>query len=748
MTDRILPKRDADNLTARLEHLEEVNRYTLEVLEMAASVGDFQRSINRLDEPSSILSETRLRLQRLIPFQSTAFFLVNEESSDFQLIECFPFNHGGWIQDEVEYLIEDGTFARVLRANKPVFVYLRDNATQMLLHVMATASRVRGMFAGIPVAAAKNITDVSLSLLSIVLLNSANTLESFELYKRIKEFNAELEDKVHKLTESEHELVLHRTKLEHLVEERTDQLRQSISQLNDEVAERRRAEERLRDSQKLLQDIFFAIPDLLMVRDRNLRIVMSNCELHGMGAPSEDRFGPHCQEAYKGSRTPCDPCPVKEVFASGQVRQVEIAEAHGAVKEVRAFPIRNDAGEVVMVAEHIRDITDRKKMEEEVLRAQKLESIGVLAGGIAHDFNNLLTIILGNISLAKMDRGSFEKTLERLEDTERACLRARDLTKQLLTFARGGVPVKRTVLIGQVLRDASIFALRGSGVKCEFNIADDIWPAEVDEAQINQVISNLIINACQAMPGGGRIKISAQNVCIREDSPLPLEKRDYVQVSFSDNGTGIPEDNLGKIFDPYFTTKAKGSGLGLATVYSIIQRHGGSISVESKQGNGATFTFHLPASPDKSPSSQSESATHFTTKRRVLLMDDEELVRDIAAKMLAYLGYEVETAQDGVEAVKMHQEALEAKQPFDAIILDLTVPGGMGGKDAIGKLLEIDPNVRAIASSGYSDDPVMSDYAAYGYKGIVAKPYKVQELSEALHAVLSGPEDADEEEAS
>jgi signal transduction histidine kinase/CheY-like chemotaxis protein len=737
MTDRISIQRDPKNLEERLEHLEEVNRFTLEVLDMAASVGNFQTSINRLHDPSLILSEARIRLERLIPFECTAFFLVDEASSDFHLFDCAPVEQARRIQHEIDYLIDDGSFARALMADKPVFVYCRDGRTQLLLHVLATTSRVRGMFVGIPVQAAKYIKDVSLSLLSIVLLNSANALESFELYKRIREFNSELEDKVGRLTLSEKELMVHRSKLEEAVEERTAQLQATVSRLNDEVAERKRAEELLAGSQKLLQNVFRAIPDLLTVQDKDLRIVMSNC-LGDESTPQVESLPKrHCYEVYAGCDSPCDPCPVKEVFASGSMKQVEAANlAGGTVKEIRAFPILNDAGEVVMVVEHIRDITEKRRMEDEFLKAQKLESVGVLAGGIAHDFNNLLTVMLGNISLARMDRESPEKILERLSDTERACLRARDLTMQLLTFSRGGSPIKKTLPVGNILRDASIFALRGSGVKCQFFLPEDLWSAEVDEGQISQVISNLIINACQAMPNGGEIRISARNITIGDNHALSLKKGNYIQISFADSGIGIPEENLSRIFDPYFTTKSKGNGLGLATAYSIIQKHGGLITAESQVGSGATFTFYLPASEVRSLVPENESPTLFSHKRKVLLMDDEALVRDIACKMLTYMGYEVCQAEDGVGAVALYQEALDAGRPFDAVIMDLTVPGGMGGREAIGKLLEIDPNARAIASSGYADDPTMSQFARYGYKGIVAKPYKVQELSEALHSIL------------
>jgi len=382
---------------------------------------------------------------------------------------------------------------------------------------------------------------------------------------------------------------------------------------------------------------------------------------------------------------------------------------------------------------------ERKKMEEELQKMDRLEAIGILAGGIAHDFNNLLTGIIGNLSLAELYVKPGDTLFEIVKRAQKASMHASQLTQQLLTFSKGGAPIKETVFISELLTDAATLALRGSNVRCESYLPDDLWPVEIDKGQIGQVINNLIINADQAMPEGGIIKIRAENISRGEHNSLPLKEGKYVEISVKDQGTGLPKELLSKIFDPYFTTKQKGSGLGLATCYSIIKKHGGYISVESELGVGTTFTFFLPASEKeifKVEEPQEEGL--FFNKGRILLMDDKQDVIDTAEQMLFYLGYEVETARTGTEAIENYKRAKESKRPFDAIILDLTVPGGMGGKEAIQRLLEIDSDVKAIVSSGYSNNPVMSEYTQYGFLGIVTKPYKIKELSKVLYSVLSG----------
>jgi two-component system, cell cycle sensor histidine kinase and response regulator CckA len=404
--------------------------------------------------------------------------------------------------------------------------------------------------------------------------------------------------------------------------------------------------------------------------------------------------------------------------------------------------IRHQDGKIDYVSGVFFDITERKIFAEERLIFSKMESLGVLAGGIAHDFNNILTVILGNINLAMLDLPVDSGGQEILTEAEKACFQAQNLARQLLTFAKGGAPIKEFVAIEPLIRESVTFACRGSAVRGEFTLPDNLWALEVDPGQINQVFQNLIINAIQAMPGGGTIMIQAENLVLPAESDLPLSPGRYVKISLQDQGGGMPAGYLAKIFDPYFTTKQKGSGLGLATSYFIIKNHHGHIAVESKLGVGTTFTVYLPAVDRKIIPPPEVNMKLFSGKGKILVMDDEDLVREVVGKMVVYLGYEVDLARDGQEAINIFTEAQRSGQPFDAVILDLTVPGGMGGKETMENMLKIDPQVKAIASSGYSDDPVMAEFYKYGFSAIIPKPYRVMEAGKVLHDIIIKKEDA------
>ena len=387
----------------------------------------------------------------------------------------------------------------------------------------------------------------------------------------------------------------------------------------------------------------------------------------------------------------------------------------------------------------IRDITERKKADQEMVIAQKLESLGTLAGGIAHDFNNLLQTILGNVSLARMYLAtrSSEGVSSLLERAEETLETAKQLSFRLLTFSKGGDPLRRASSAEDILRKSIDLSLRGSNVNCDLALPHDLWPIEIDEGQMTQVFNNILINAKEAMPDGGTISISARNTIISQSDPLPLKEGKYVQVSIKDHGIGMSDDIMSKIFDPYFSTKGlgsrKGSGLGLSICLSIVAKHEGHISFESEKGTGTTFHIFLPALKETSCRQETgEAQPQDISRKRLLFMDDDANIRHLVGEMMEYLGYEAEFAGTGEEAIEIYHRSKESGEPFGVVILDLTVQGGMGGDKAIKKLIEIDPDVKAVISSGYVDAPVMRDYEQYGFVDAMVKPYRMEQLKEIL----------------
>jgi PAS domain S-box-containing protein len=421
-----------------------------------------------------------------------------------------------------------------------------------------------------------------------------------------------------------------------------------------------------------------------------------------------------------------------------QKYEVRIKDNKGEIRtlQVNTAPLLEE-GEAIGTVSVGRDVTTDKEKEIELARMDKLESLGVLAGGIAHDFNNLLMGIMGNISLARMNVDD-EETRELLSDAAKASKQAGRLTEQLLTFARGGEPVKEKTSIKEIIIESSEFVLHGSNVKCEYDFPEDLWEITADKGQMSQVFNNIVLNADQSMPGGGKISISADNVIVGSDETLPLPRGKYVKIGIKDEGVGIPEEHLNKIFDPFFSTKTKGHGLGMTTVYSIIQKHKGHIKVESKLGKGTTFYIYLPATQgeEKELRVEKKEDPPVFEKKKILLLDDEEFVRKAIGRMLEEKGSVVVFAEEGKEAVKKFKEAENNLDPFDAVILDLTIPGGMGGKETLKEIRKIDPNIKIIVSSGYSNDPIMANYAEYGFNGVIAKPFNIEELIRVLNEVI------------
>ena len=472
-------------------------------------------------------------------------------------------------------------------------------------------------------------------------------------------------------------------------------------------------------------------------------IVNSDYTVRHMNQIMKEWFGEQtgklCYKAIAGLSSPCPYCKIKKVINFKECVYYEPTTSDGRTFEISATPLINEDGSVSKL-EVIKEITDRKKIEQERLKLRKLESLGVLAGGIAHDFNNTLTGLFGNLELAKLKIHRDHPAYTFIKTSGQALEQTINLTKQLLTFSKGGDPILESVNLKSVIQNTVDFNLTGSNAKAHFNLPDNLWDTKADKGQISQVIANLTINAKQAMPNGGSINIEAENIKdIKEVSVWHLSG-DFVKFSIRDEGTGISAKHLERIFDPYFTTKQTGSGLGLATTHSIVTKHNGYISVDSTPDVGTTFTIFLPAEKSFHKSTTAtrpdipEKST--STLGHILVMDDEKMIRDISAAMLKQFGYTVDSAVDGKMAVEKYISAYKSGNSFDIVIMDLTIPGGMGGKEAVDKLLAINSEAKVVVSSGYSTDPIMAHYNAYGFKGRLVKPFQMEDLKNELSRVM------------
>ncbi len=530
-----------------------------------------------------------------------------------------------------------------------------------------------------------------------------------------------------------------------------DQQRVYVAMVRD-VTERKRFEQQIAAEKESLGVTLRAIGDGVITTDVNGKVIMLNSEAEKLtGWSSKEGIGQPLKSVFDVTIDLAAQAKVQKSGYRSEAQSILLnlpenvtltsRDGNERVIEQVASPIRDNKNEVAGVVLVFRDITARQRAETERRKAETLEQLGLLAGGIAHDFNNLLTAIIGNISLASVLLPPNDEMAERLDDAKNASLRARDLAQQLLTFARGGTPIKKTASIGKLIQDTVSFSLRGSHNRSEFEFGVDLSSAEIDAGQISQVIANLVVNADQAMPNGGTLHVSCENFSYSATTTpaVPdLAAGDYVRIRIRDEGVGIPAKYMKRIFDPYFTTKPKGSGLGLATAYSIIKNHSGLMTVESEVHVGTTFTIYLPAALDQEM--PVEAPRTFTPAMpgtgRVLVVDDEDAIRDLVEFTLTRLGYKVWQAATALEGVNIYREKFEADERFDAVILDLTLPGGIGGKEALKKLIEIDPTVNAIVSSGYATDATMSRYQDFGFRGVIAKPYEAAELGKIVHDVI------------
>lgn len=574
-------------------------------------------------------------------------------------------------------------------------------------------------------------------------------------------FGAESQDRAFEQVCRAHSHVIPATDFELPTYDDTQSLQRTIARLKQqaralqiEIAERKKAERALHDTLRQLTDeraqfetVLRQMPaGVAIVEAPSGRVILAN---QGIDRMFQQPFSIGAHAVIRGFHEDGRPYqpqewPLLRALGGETITAEEIgyiaADGHRGTLSVSAAPIRNADGHIVAAVVTFSDVTEQKHVQAERIKASKIESVGLLAAGIAHDFNNILTAILGNVSLAKLLNGT-SGAIEALGEAETASMRARDLTQQLLTFSKGGAPIKKLGSVADFLRETTAFALRGSNASLVLNIAADLAPAVFDAGQLSQVVNNLLINATQAMPGGGIVTVNAKNIDLDVANAYQLPSGRYLQIGVSDQGTGIAPEHIAHVFDPYFTTKKSGTGLGLATSYSIMKRHDGHIGVVSRPASGATFTLLLPACEDDQRTLT--PATVSPAKKgsgRILLMDDEVSVRQVGAALLGQFGYEVTVAADGAEALALYGNAAASQQPFDLVILDLTVPGGMGGKDCFDQLRAEYPNIKAIVSSGYSTDPIMADHLRYRFAGVIAKPYEVRELNQTVYRVLYSDE--------
>ena len=541
--------------------------------------------------------------------------------------------------------------------------------------------------------------------------------------------------------------------LEQQVRARTAELGLANRKLKEDIVKRQTIQDALAEQKEHLSVTLKSITDAVITLDNQGKILLFNKAAELMtGWSQEECEGKEFSEIVnildeKGHAPVHDFCNKNFTSQKSTENRCFVVARDGSERIVmyhRAM-LKSKNGIDIGVVIVFRDITEQERLEEELFKVRKLESVGLLAGGIAHDFNNILTAISTNLFMARMSVGDSHESYKLMSEAESAVFRATRLTKQLLTFSSGGAPVKENASIKNLIEDTVGFSLSGSNIDYQLQIAEDLYNADVDKGQIDQVLNNLIINAAQSMPEGGNVLIKADNFNMKEEGVptrrsqrhLSLKEGNYVKIAIKDEGCGIPRKIIGKIFDPYFTTKEKGTGLGLTTAYSITQKHGGYIDAESRVGKGSTFTLYLPASSAQSETEEEKKCTALNGTGRVMIMDDDAIVRTVVEKLLKRAGFRVNGVQNGVQAMKLYKDASESGDPFSLVIMDLTIPGGMGGKDAVKKLREFDPEARVIVFSGYSNDPILANYKEYGFDGVLKKPFSTKELTCVINKVLS-----------